>query len=106
MFTGYSAAINHRMAFDDTGPSRLKPHQEVTPEAWPTRSFGAKQHSAAKFVSQNIYMPVVSLLDLPDAEVIAVKPRLSGGKTPFGQIAHSALSPLGGMLSAWPGDPS
>ena len=104
MFTAYSAAINHRVAFDDPGPPRLKPYQEVTPEARSTRSFGAKQHSAAKFVSQRIYMPVVSLLDLPGAEAIAFKPRLSGRQAPFGQFAHSALSPLGGMLSARPGD--
>jgi hypothetical protein len=106
MFTAYSAAINHRVAFADTGPSRLKPHQKVTPEARSTRSLGAEQHSAAKFVSQSIYMPVMGLLDLPHAEVIAVKPHLSSRETPFGQIAHSALGPLGGMLAAWPGDPS
>lgn len=104
MLAAYSAAINHRVAFDDTGPSRLKPYQEVTPEARSTRSFGAKQHSAAKFVSQSIYMPMVGLLDLPGAETIAFKPRLSGRETPFGQIAHSALRPLGGVLAAWPGD--
>jgi hypothetical protein len=104
IFVAYRTAINHRVAFDDTGPSRLKPHQEVTPEARSTRSFGAKQHSAAKFIPQNIYMPMVGLLDLPGAEAIAFKPGLSGRETPLGQIAHSALSPLGGVLAARSGD--
>ena len=73
-------------------------------EARSTRSFGAEQNGPVQFVSQSLYMPVVGLLDLPGAETIAFKPRLSGRETPFGQIAHSALRPLGGVLAAWPGD--
>lgn len=61
-------------------------------------------HSAAKFIPQNIYMPMVGLLDLPGAEAIAFKLGLSGRETPLGQIAHSALSPLGGVVAARSGD--
>ena len=73
-------------------------------EARSTRSFGAEQNGPVQFVSQSLYMPVVGLLDLPGAEVIAFKLRFSGRETPFDQIAHSALRPLGGVLVVWPGD--
>ena len=67
------AAINHSVTFVDSRPSRVKPHEEMTPDARSTWSVGAKQNGAQNLIPLESYVPNGGLPQLPRRQSDSVR---------------------------------